>query len=348
MLIVIWEVALVCNVSLICYNNDKVILMTKIDDVAKLANVSKTTVSRVLNNRGYLSQKTIDKVHAAMDSLNYQPNAAARQLNKNKTNIIGLLFPAVANPFFAEIVELLEKKLYEKGYKTLIGTAMHDSNKEEDYVNQLLSHQLDGLIVGTHNLNIDLYNRFKGLPNVSIERKVNEEIPSVRVDNYSGGVKATEFLIEHGAKHILHTSEHSIDSMPSGQRHIGYLDTIAKNGLTPYNLIVDFDMTNEIKMKILKDFFIDHPEIDGIFAGNDLEAAMILNLIREPIFNFLAQPNVIGYDGTKIMRTVLPKLPTIIQPTDELTTKAIETLEQRLNGHKPNNEYVFPVSLYNG
>ena len=136
--------------------------------------------------------------------------------------------------------------------------------------------------------------------------------------------------------------------MPSGQRHIGYLDTIAKNGLTPYNLIVDFDMTNEIKMKILKDFFIDHPEIDGIFAGNDLEAAMILNLIREPIFNFLAQPNVIGYDGTKIMRTVLPKLPTIIQPTDELTTKAIETLEQRLNGHKPNNEYVFPVSLYNG
>ena len=76
------------------------IVKPKLDDVAKLAGVSRTTVSRVLNNRGYLSQKTIDKVHTAMTELNYQPNIVARQLFKKQTNIIGLLFPTIANPFF--------------------------------------------------------------------------------------------------------------------------------------------------------------------------------------------------------------------------------------------------------
>lgn len=71
----------------------------KLDDVAKLANVSKTTVSRVLNKRGYLSQETIDKVYDAMAKLNYQPNTVARQLYNKKTQIIGLIFPTVTNPF---------------------------------------------------------------------------------------------------------------------------------------------------------------------------------------------------------------------------------------------------------
>lgn len=119
----------------------------KLEDVAKLANVSKTTVSRVLNNRGYLSQETIERVHEAMKELNYQPNAVARQLYKKQTNIIGLLFPTIANPFFGELNEALEKGLYQEGFKVLIGNSMNNPEKEANYLNQLLNKQVDGLIV---------------------------------------------------------------------------------------------------------------------------------------------------------------------------------------------------------
>ena len=130
----------------------------KLEDVAKRANVSKTTVSRVLNNRGYLSQETITRVYQAMKELNYQPNVVARQLYQKKTQLIGLLFPTIANPFFGELSAELEKRLYNEGFKVLIGNSMNDPKKEADYLNQLLSKQVDGLIVGTHNQGIKEYN----------------------------------------------------------------------------------------------------------------------------------------------------------------------------------------------
>src|SRR5699024_7256371 len=122
----------------------------KLDDVAKLANVSKTTVSRVLNKHGYLSQETIDKVYDAMEKLKYQPKAVERQLYNKKTNMISIIFPAVSNPFFGELVEELEKKIYSQNYKFIIGNSMNEPETEKNYLNQLLSNQVDGLIVGTH------------------------------------------------------------------------------------------------------------------------------------------------------------------------------------------------------
>ncbi|UTI87921.1 LacI family transcriptional regulator [Mammaliicoccus sciuri] len=171
----------------------------KLDDVAKLANVSKTTVSRVLNKRGYLSQETIDKVYDAMAKLNYQPNTVARQLYNKKTQIIGLIFPTVTNPFFGELVEELEKKLYLQGYKVIIGNSMNDPEKETNYLNQLLSNQVDGLIVGTHNQDIEQYKN-DNLPIVAIDQIMNEDIPIIESDNYLGGQLATERLINKGAK----------------------------------------------------------------------------------------------------------------------------------------------------
>src|SRR5699024_10305355 len=133
----------------------------KLEDVAKLANVSKTTVLRVLNNRGYLSQKTIDKVNEAMEILNYQPNSAARQLFQQKTEIIGLPIPTVANTFFDKLIKIIKRKLYKKEYKIIICKSKNDSEKEEYYINQLLSNQVDGLINVTHNRGIQQYKKDK-------------------------------------------------------------------------------------------------------------------------------------------------------------------------------------------
>ena len=120
----------------------------KLTDVAKKAGVSVTTVSRVINDYGYISQKTRDKVFAAMEELNYQPNSLARSLHGKSTNLVGLIFPAITNPFFAELVEKIEQKLFSEGYKVILCNAGSDKEKEREYLKMLLANRVDGIIAG--------------------------------------------------------------------------------------------------------------------------------------------------------------------------------------------------------
>ncbi|EOT26410.1 LacI family DNA-binding transcriptional regulator [Enterococcus saccharolyticus] len=319
----------------------------KLEDVAKLAKVSKTTVSRVLNKRGYLSQETIDKVHAAMEQLNYQPNVVARQLYKKQTNIIGLLFPTVANPFFGELIEALEKKLYQEGFKVLIGNSMNDPEKETDYLNQLLSEQVDGLIVGTHNQGIKEY-KYANLPIVAIDRIMNEDIPVIESDNYAGGVLATTRLINMGAKKIVHTNGPINLETPAKRRRIAYEETMRANQLDPITFTLDFNIPYDEKKRLFHELFETYPDVEAIFASNDVDAALILQVAQELKRRVPEDLLVIGYDGTTITRSILPNLTTIIQPIDDIATTAIQVLKQRLKKEATDTEYILPISLWEG
>lgn len=319
----------------------------KLEDVAKLANVSKTTVSRVLNNRGYLSQKTIDKVNNAMKTLNYQPNSAARQLFKQKTKIIGLLFPTVANPFFGEIIQELERKLYKQGYKVIIGNSMNDAEKEEHYLNQLLSNQVDGLIVGTHNRGIQQYKK-ENLPIVAIDRFMNKDIPIIESNNYHGGKIATSRLIENGSKKIIHTTGPKELETPAQRRTQAYLDTMNKYKLDPIVYHLDFNISYDEKKEIFYRVFNEHPDIDGIFASNDIDAILLMQIAQAMNKRIPEDIKIIGYDGTELMRNLYPNLTTIIQPIAHITDKAVEVLKQRLEHQETDNEYVIDVSLWEG
>ncbi len=319
----------------------------KLDDVAKLANVSKTTVSRVLNKRGYLSQETIDKVYDAMEKLNYQPNTVARQLYNKKTNIIGLLFPAVSNPFFGELVEELEKKLYSQGYKVIIGNSMNDPEKEKNYLNQLLSNQVDGLIVGTHNQNIQQYQN-ENLPIVAIDRIMNQDIPVIESDNYSGGKQATDRLIQKGAKKIIHTTGPDTLDTPANRRREAYEETMTYHGLQPIHYSVDFNISYTEKTGIFNQIFIDHPDVDGVFASNDVDALLIMQIAKKFNKSIPEDLLIVGYDGSKIMRNMFPNLTTIVQPIEEIANKALEVLNLRLEKQETLSEYILPVSIWNG
>ncbi|HAP8096018.1 TPA: LacI family transcriptional regulator, partial [Enterococcus faecium] len=311
----------------------------KLEDVAKRANVSKTTVSRVLNNRGYLSQKTIDNVYKAIEELNYQPNVVARQLFQKKTNIVGLLFPTVANPFFSELVEALEKKLYEIGYKVLIGNSMNNKEKETNYLNQLLSDQVDGLIVGTHNQGIQEY-KYQNLPIVAIDRVMNEDIPVVESDNYNGGKLATKLLIAQGAKNIIHTNGPIDLQTPANRRRLAYEDTMKAYQLIPRTVTLDFNISYVKKKQIFFQMFEDYPKIDGIFASNDIDAALILQVAKEKGLNVPADLLVVGYDGTLMTRSILPDLTTVIQPINDIADTAVAILMKRINKEETKKEYI--------
>jgi len=108
--------------------------MPSLKDVAKRAGVSPTTVSRVLNNRGYISEETRRKVYKAMEELNYQPNEIARALFKKRSYFLGLIIPDISHPFFAEITKYIEYYAYLKGYKVLICNSYLDGHKEKEYI----------------------------------------------------------------------------------------------------------------------------------------------------------------------------------------------------------------------
>lgn len=346
-----WENLLYNRHSVVKVNNESatvclggVNVNPKLEDVARLANVSKTTVSRVLNRRGSLSQKTIDKVYQAMRELNYQPNVVARQLYQQQTRIIGLLFPTIANPFFGELTEALEKRLYTEGFKVLVGNSMNDPQKEAHYLNQLLTKQVDGLIVGTHNQGIAEY-QYRHLPIVAIDRSVNEDIPIIESDNYHGGVLATERLIARGAKHILHTNGPVSLATPAQQRRRAYEETMHQHHLTPQTITVDFNIPYHEKKAVLEQIFSNYPEAEAIFASNDIDAALIMQIAKERGRRIPEDLLLIGYDGTQMIQNVLPELTTVVQPLEEMAAKAVAVLSERMANHETALEYRLPVTL---
>ena len=121
-------------------------MVAKLTDVAELAGVSPTTVSRVINNKGYLSEKTKQKVQEAMRTLGYKPNNLARGLQGKSAQLIGLIFPNISNIFYSELIEYLEIELFKHGYKTIICNSENDPAKEREYIEMLEANQVDGII----------------------------------------------------------------------------------------------------------------------------------------------------------------------------------------------------------
>ncbi|UQS82028.1 LacI family DNA-binding transcriptional regulator [Bombilactobacillus folatiphilus] len=321
--------------------------MPKLEDVAKLAQVSKTTVSRVLNRRGYLSQATIEKVYWAMEQLDYHPNVVARQLYNNKTNLIGILLPTVADPFFGELSFELERQLYEQGFKVLIGNSMNDPQKEANYLDQLLIKQVDGLIVGTHNQGLKQYHR-QQLPVVAIDRIVNEDIPVIASDNYRGGWLATEYLVQQGVTHIIHTNGPHDLATPAKQRRTAYEEVMQKANLTPVTYELDFNISPTQKQQIFRRIFVEHPKVEAIFASNDTDAILIQQVAGELGRKVPADLLLVGYDGTKMIRNLDPQLTTVVQPIEKMAQLAVKILQQRLHKQATETQYLLPVKLHQG
>lgn len=318
----------------------------KLEDVAAAAGVSKTTVSRVLNHRGYLSEKTIAKVQKAMQELDYRPNIIARQLYKQRTDLVGMIFPTVDNPFFSQLEAEMERQLYRNGYKVLIGNSQNDPAKEENYLQQLLTHQVDGLIVGTQNRGLIGYQHVN-LPVVAIDQVVGKNIPVVSSDNYQGGLLATQRLLDDGCRHIIHTNGPLGLDTPTQKRREAYEHLMTKNNLPAITYHLDFNISTIDKERVFRRIFEEHPEVDGIFAANDTDASTIINLASEYGKRIPEDLKIVGYDGSNVTRLLLPGLTTIQQPIDEMADLAVQLLQARINGQNVKS-VVLPVTIWNG
>ena len=318
-----------------------------IKDVAKVAGVSPTTVSRVLNNRGYISEETRKKVYDAMEEINYYPNEIARALLNNRTYFVGVIVPTVTSPFHGEVVEQIEYYLSQKNYKMLLCNSKNQMDTEKAYIDMLRRNQVDGMIVGTHNAVVETYSKLK-MPVVGIDRYLGEHIPVVSCDNYAAGQMATRHLIDKGCQHILCFRVNSKLNMPGNNLRQAYILEMEKVGLPQMILEVPFIMENVEKQKLIYDMLNAHPEIDGIFAGDDSLAVIALHVARQKGINIPKDLKIIGVDGTKQILGFVPELTTIQQPVKQIAKVAVDKLIDLIEGKTAESCMDLPVKLLEG
>lgn len=318
-----------------------------IREVAEEAHVSTATVSRVLNNRGYISKETRDKVQVAMKKLEYYPNDLARALYQKRTYTVGVIFPSNVHPFQAELIQDIEYLLSQKGYKMLLCNSLNNPQKEIDYLTMLRKNQVDGIIVGTHNKYVSGYQNSK-LPIVAIDRDLGENTTTVACDNYAGGKMAVQLLIDRGCQQILDIRGDSSVKLPANDRSTAYLDLMKKNNLPENVLEVPFVWSAAKKKETIENYLQNHPQIDGIFAGDDLLASLAIFYLEMHGKRVPEDVKVIGFDGAKQTLLYNPRLTTIRQPIGQIAQVATEKLINKINGKKETDRLNLPVSLYIG
>ncbi|MBO0994921.1 LacI family DNA-binding transcriptional regulator [Bacillus sp. SD088] len=317
-------------------------MKVKLEDVAKRAGVSPTTVSRVLNNRGYISDKTRQKVEQAIEDLNYYPNDIARSLFKKRTNFIGLVLPTINNPFFSELALYIENICSEMGYKVILCNSLMQMEKEKAYARMLIGHQVDGIIVCTYNRGVEAYKQPK-LPIVAIDHYLSPTIPVVGSDNYAGGKMAVQHLIDQGCRNIIHINGPVELETPTQMRRKAYEDLVG-NPIT-YELIDLFE--EEYTAMSIKQILKKHPEADGIFASDDLIAATCLKVANELGIDVPDQLKIVGYDGTETVMRLLPQLTTIKQPIEDIAKTSVSKLMNLIENPNTNEvlETFLPIEL---
>lgn len=320
--------------------------MITIKDVALSAGVSIATVSRVLNNRGSLSEKTKAKVFQAMKDLDYQPNEVARTLSKQSSKIFGLIIPSMTHPFYATLSSSIEHYGFQKGYKLMICNSSFETRKEQIYLEMLRRNMVDGIIIASHNSdNAELFGNVR-MPVISAEQILSQDIPAVVSDNYNGGYKATMHLIEKGCKVLAHVSGDLSLHLSSDERYKAFVDACTDNNVAYYlyeateKMLIDLDYT-----KLVNRMLDEHPNIEGIFASSDVIAMEAIKTCIIRGYKIPEQVKIVGFDDVYIGSLFYPEITSVKQDVDTLGKRIVDNLIDLINHKQVEMKSVVPVQF---
>ena len=334
--------------------------MATLKDVARETGLTVTTVSRVLNNRGYISEETREKVYAAMKKLNYRPNEVARSLSKKSTNTIGVIVPHIRHPYFSELISNLENEASKRGYKMILCNSQEKENKEREYLEMCTSNRVAGIVLCSAGVAVE---EFQGsnIPLITIERYMENGTASVECDNRQGGKLAAEHLIACGCKNLLHISGVYETAMPADDRALGFIEVCEKAGVShrevatntyQYNNLEYHDFLEEV---LKENYHVDNTaendencgksRIDGIFASSDLIAAQVLQVCSKLGIRVPEDIKLVGFDDVNISSLTTPRITTIHQPIKEIAELTLELLINAQDGKTVAKRSLLPVSL---
>lgn len=306
--------------------------MASINDVAKMAKVSKSTVSLVVNNKGYVSEETRIKVEKAMKELNYIPSQLARNFSAQKSGIVGIVMPDVMHPFFSTFIKYAEKYLYENGYNAMVcGTAGREMI-EETYLNMLNRHVMDGIIMGVHTLDIEKYKETTR-PIVTLDRFIDKDIPMVSSNHKQAAEITTKVLKDRNCKKVVQIIGSKLVNTPTGDYAKYCRVFLEENNVEVFSVEIENNgFTIEGYERAAEKVFENYPDTDAII-GVDIVVLLCLKLALKNGYEVPKNLKLISYDGTYITRLGEKTITSIVQPIEALAKesvkKIIELIEER-------------------
>lgn len=319
--------------------------MATIKDVAREAGLTVGTVSRVLNNRGYISEATRNRVHEVMKELNYQPNEVARSLSKSKTNTIGVIVPHIVHPYFAKLISNLEKAASNRGFKILLCNSREERERELEYLEMLKSNRVAGLVLCSATVKTESLESLD-IPVITIERNVGTGTASVECDNYQGGVLAAKHLIACGCKYIINFSGVEKTEMPADSREVGFLDMCRQYGVDGVACKSQENQYYAMEYhEYIEKIITENPKTDGIFASSDLIAAQVLQVCAKLGLRVPEQVKVVGFDDVNIASLTTPPITTVHQPVREMAEMSVDLIVRSDKGEMIPTRTVLPVTL---
>ena len=319
--------------------------MATLKDVAREAGLTVGTVSRVLNNRGYISNNARKKVDEAMKKLNYRPNEMARSLHSKSTNTIGLIVPHIRHPYFAEMISNLENEAYKNGYKILLCNSQSIREKEREYIDICTSNRVAGLILCSGTVDTKVFDEID-IPVITVERFLDNGTACVECDNRQGGALAAERLISCGCKNLVHIGNIGTIPMPADMRTEGFREVCASRNISFVEVSTQEAQYNSMKYdEMIESVLREYPETDGMFLNSDVLAAQALQVCRKLQISVPDRMKIVGFDDVNIASLTTPQLTTIHQPVKEMAEIAVNLLHDSVSGKLVPKRTMLPVYL---
>ena len=296
-------------------------------DVARLAGVSQSAVSRVFTPGASASKKTIEKVHKAAEELGYRPNVLARAMVSGKSGIIGLVVAYLNNQFYPEALEKMTNALQERGYHVLVFLASNTADNIDRVVEEILDFQVDGIIAASVALSSDLSARClaAGVPMVLFNRAQDDSsMSAVTSDNIAGGRKAAEFLLAGGHKKIGYVAGWE-GASTQRDREAGFRAELQEAGVTLHAREVGNFVTEQTQEATRRMFASDPPE--AVFVANDHMAITVMDTLRFELgLKVPDDVSVIGYDDVTAAAWPTYNLTTVRQSANRMVAETVDIL----------------------
>jgi DNA-binding LacI/PurR family transcriptional regulator len=321
--------------------------MASMKDVARLAKVSASTVSRVINNNIPVDEKTRLQVEKAIRKLHFKPNLLASGLRSKSGRLIGLAVPEILHPSFNAFIKYVEECVRKEGFQLIVGNTRKDLEIEAEFIESLVRRHVDGIIfsrISDQSRILKVMNK-NNVPMVVVDRALDaEDVPTVVLDNYGAGVLAAAHLAGLGHRKIGCIAASS-DIHVARERLNGFRDTLSARGI-PLAYLYEGDFTYETGVEGVQRMLADGVELTALWGEGDLIAlGAIAELVR--LRRSVPQDiSVMGLDDIEFAAYSSPALTTVKQPFQEMCQKAVELIMLQARGEKlPNMRVVVAPRL---
>jgi len=309
--------------------------MATIKDVARMAGVSVSTVSKFING-GNVRPENVEPIRSAIAALDFRVNPFARSLKTQRSRYIGILLPSITAPFFGSVVDALDRKLREHGYHSLISCYGSSPGMERDNLQFLLGNGIDGLVYAPEDITADVFYELtanSGIPVVQVDRKIQGVASdTVLVDNTDAVYKAVSRLIDKGHKRIaIVTGSRSVFS--ARERLMGYI-----SALSDHNILYDDSLVISASNEFATGYRgfnalmqLPNPPT-AVFATNYDITLGLITAARERGVKIGQELDVFGFDCVEVCTMMQPPLPVVHQPEADIGRTAAQYLIDRLGG----------------